>query len=267
MTEIETQALTTKILKKAKDFGASLVGITSVAALKTAPSFTVTPKMPTYQGVGSGEKKSQNTSEVAWPEEAKSVIVVAYVHPEEQPELDYWYDNISPLGNKKLIEIVDKLCQWLKTEYALNPVHLKYHINNGGIFLKDAAVLAGLGCIGKNNLLLTPEYGSRVRLRALTIDLVLPSTGPLQFDPCGNCDERCNRSCPQQAFAKFLYTPAEYGRNELPGRKGNYSRIACNVQMGIDEALGQPEMVADYERVMKVIKYCRQCECNCPVGK
>jgi len=52
--------------------------------------------------------------------------------------------------------------------------------------LKDAAVLAGLGCIGKNNLLLTPEYGSRVRLRAFTIDLVLPSTGPLPFDPCEN---------------------------------------------------------------------------------
>ncbi|CQR71951.1 hypothetical protein [Sporomusa ovata] len=97
--------------------------------------------------------------------------------------------------------------------------------------------------------------------------MVLPSTGPLQFDPCENCDDRCIRSCPQQAFAEILYTPAEYGRNELPGRKGNYSRIACNVQMGIDEALGQPEMVADYERVMKVIKYCRQCECNCPVGK
>jgi epoxyqueuosine reductase len=35
---------------------------------------------------------------------------------------------------------------------------LPYKVEEGGMFLKDAATLAGLGIIGKNNLLITPEF-------------------------------------------------------------------------------------------------------------
>jgi epoxyqueuosine reductase len=35
---------------------------------------------------------------------------------------------------------------------------LQYKVEEAGMFLKDAATLAGLGIIGKNNLLITPEF-------------------------------------------------------------------------------------------------------------
>jgi epoxyqueuosine reductase len=36
--------------------------------------------------------------------------------------------------------------------------------------MKDAAALAGLGCIGKKRLLITPRYGSHQRLRVMLVD-------------------------------------------------------------------------------------------------
>jgi epoxyqueuosine reductase len=71
---------------------------------------------------------------------------------------------------------------------------LSYFIETGGIYLKDTAVLAGLGCIGKNNMLVTPELGPKVRLRALLLEEDLTPTGPIDFDPCKNpCGSRSHR--------------------------------------------------------------------------
>lgn len=265
MDYCEKLAIASTIVAKAKEFGASLVGFANVEELKEAPSFTVAPQMPEYNGVGTGEEKLylEKHGKVSWPKEAKTVIVVAYSHPQDQPDLDYWYGQSNPIGNKKLITIVKKLVDLVP---SLNPGPLPYHVEKGGIFLKDAAVLAGLGCIGKNNLLLTPEYGARVRLRALTINMELRSTGPLQFDPCVSCLKYCHKACPQQAFAKQIYTAAKLGRAELPGREGNYSRIACNEQMKLDEKTGMLQEVAGVDKPVQVIKYCRRCEFSCPAG-
>jgi epoxyqueuosine reductase len=268
MNQRERLALSAQIISKAKEFGATMVGIASVEALKRAPSFTVAPQMPEYSGVGAREEKKHavKAGEVVWPEGARSVVVIAYAHPEEQPELDHWHGQLNPPGNKKLIATLNALRDWLKETASLSGVNLPYHVEKGGIFLKDAAVLAGLGCLGKNNLLLTPEYGSRVRLRALALDVELPPTGPLAFDPCAACDGYCRQACPQNSFAEVLYSEAEYGRAELPGRSGDYSRVACNQQMKIDEESAALCSVDGTETV-KITKYCRCCEFACPVGR
>jgi epoxyqueuosine reductase len=76
----------------------------------------------------------------------------------------------------------------------------------GGIFLKDAAVLVGLGCIGRNNLLLTPELGSKVRLLAMLLEAELAPTGPIDFYPCEGCEEFCRKACPQNAFGETVFS-------------------------------------------------------------
>jgi len=40
---------------------------------------------------------------------------------------------------------------------GINACPLPYRVEQGGILLKDAAVLAGLGVTGKNNLVITPQ--------------------------------------------------------------------------------------------------------------
>ena len=223
--------VSTQIISQAKSSGASLAGIASIRSLRNSPSHRVHGKP-------------------VWPQEAKSVLILALNHKETEPELDWWDGNKGSPGNRRLINVAKSLIEWLKKEFNLNAHDLPYHVEKGGIFIKDAAVLAGLGTIGMNNLLITPEFGPRVRFRALAVDVGLEPACPIDFAPCEFCDMPCRQVCPQDAF-----------------RSGSYSRTFCNQQMEIDRATRVIVKEEKKDSPFEYIKYCRACELACPVGK
>jgi epoxyqueuosine reductase len=258
-----------QILPQAKAFGASLAGLAAVSDPQQAFDISPAPR-PGGAGAGgaaAGSDESPAAAPPRWPEGARSVLVVALAHPDDKPELDWWFGHRDPPGNRILAGIVGRLCEWLAASGEIRTVHLPYQIEKGGIYLKDAGVLAGLGCIGRNNLLVTPEYGPRVRLRALTLDRRLPPSGPIRFDPCRACDDRCRRACPQDAFGRPPLTAAARGRRRLPVRTGAYERAACNRQMEMDAAAALAKTVAGFDEALQMIRYCRRCELSCPVGR
>ncbi|MFQ7552269.1 MAG: hypothetical protein ACLRMZ_20640 [Blautia marasmi] len=59
---------------------------------------------------------------------------------------------------------------------------LNYYVEKGGVWLKDASVVAGLGTIGKNNLLITRVW-TEVRLRAMFLSVDLPPPAPVTGIP------------------------------------------------------------------------------------
>jgi epoxyqueuosine reductase len=268
MNKVSCLRASSAILKKAIALGASLAGFANIKDLKKAPSFTFAPKMPSV-GEGIGTRKNElglKPGEVAWPANAQTVMVIAVKHPEDRPEMDWWFGRVDPPGNRILAKVVRELCDWIEKTYKIGTFHLPYHVEKGGTYLKDAAVMAGLGCIGKNNILITPKYGPRVRLRALTLDVPIPSTGPRDYNPCNSCEELCRRACPQKAFNQTVYAAKDYDQDILPGRDGNFSRPVCNRQMVLDNDMAKEETVEGFETPIKVIKYCRRCELTCPVG-
>lgn len=269
MKRLSDKDIARQITEQAKKTGVDLCGIARVADLKSAPSFILAPQMPdAAKGVGTRQNKlGLGPGEVSWPEKAKSVLVLAVSHPEDSPEMDWWYGRKSPAGNKILMAAAKELNQWIPETFGIKTVHLPYHVEHGGIYLKDAAVLAGLGCIGRNNILITPEFGPRVRLRALTLDSSLPSSGPSDFDPCESCPEYCRSACPQGAFENNAFPKEAYDLDYLPGRSGHFSRPTCNVQMVADNETATREPVDGFEKPVRIVKYCRQCEFACPVGK
>jgi len=64
---------------------------------------------------------------------------------------------------------------------------------------KDLAQAAGLGWRGRNNLLVTPQYGARVRLVSVLTDLPLKTDKPYRGPGCGEC-RRCIPVCPVGAI-------------------------------------------------------------------
>ena len=63
---------------------------------------------------------------------------------------------------------------------------------------KTVATLAGLGWIGKCALLITPEYGSAVRITSVLTDAELPAGTPKNRSECGDCHD-CVDICPGSA--------------------------------------------------------------------
>jgi epoxyqueuosine reductase QueG len=71
----------------------------------------------------------------------------------------------------------------------------------GILSFKGAAVLAGLGGIGQNSLLITPRFGPRVRLACLLTDAELVPNTPLPTSPCNQCGD-CVVTCPAGAITE-----------------------------------------------------------------
>ena len=242
MTNNKLSGVQEKIIKKGKEFGATDVGFADIYALKKSPTYEKYVQNPYFNIM----------ERIVWPAEAKSVLVISLEHSVRELELDYWdYKSYHSPGNRKLAKVIKKLKAWLRDELGITGAPLGYRVENGGVLLKDTATLAGLGTIGKNNLLITPEYGPRVRLRAMFLDIEVKATGPIDFSPCDTCHIPCFQACPKDAF-----------------QSGVYNRELCNIQLGIDV---ENEVVVESPENDPVNNnyriYCRACEIACPVGR
>jgi epoxyqueuosine reductase len=232
------------IVEKAKQWGASLAGIARVDDLKASTSYEAYDKSPFYE-----EYKG-----VEWREEHKSVLVWALAHPASEPVLDWWSMKVPGFtpGNRVLRSQSKRLRVWLGEDLGISALSLPYQIEYGGAFLKDSAALAGLGVIGKNNLLVTPEFGTRVRLRGIFMEAALGPTGPIDFDPCNGCDMPCHQACPREAF-----------------RSGAFERPLCKKENDQREADAKilDGSIMGIEEASEVVKPCRYCELACPVAQ
>lgn len=164
-------------------------------------------------------------------------IIIGLFHDPATPEMDYWEEGRGTPGDRQLGAIGRRLAGWLHETYAINAELLPYQLYDGGIYLKDAAVLAKIGSIGRNNLVLVPGYGPRIRFRAVWADIESVLPAPVDHtNPCMKCPGYCQNACPMRAF-----------------ETGIYSRERCLERMDADKMRGK-------ER----IDHCRRCELACP---
>lgn len=68
----------------------------------------------------------------------------------------------------------------------------------GHVSHKHIGQLAGVGWIGRNNLLVHPQFGARVRYNTVLTDMLLMPDEPARFG-CGSC-AACAASCPASAI-------------------------------------------------------------------
>lgn len=114
---------------------------------------------------------------------------------------------------------------------------------------KAVARMAGLGWQGKNLLLITPKYGSRVRLVTVLTKAPLDVDGPIK-NRCGECSA-CQDACPAQAI-KGVNTESHYkSRNEAM----HFSRC-------------KEKVVGEFAKIPEVgVPICGICIKVCPFGR
>jgi epoxyqueuosine reductase len=242
------------IVAKAKELGASVAGIARIDDLRASKSYEIYAKSPFYEEYGRNHPNYFKFKGVEWSEAHKSVLVWALAHPVSEPALDWWSMKVPGFtpGNRVMRTQSRKLRIWLGEELGISALSLPYQIEFGGAFLKDSAALAGLGIIGKHNLLVTPEFGTRVRLRGIFMEAELEPTGPIDFDPCNGCDMPCHRACPRKAFRSGAFE-RPYCKEENDKREANPVILDGSI-MGIEEP-------------SEVTEPCRNCERACPVAQ
>jgi epoxyqueuosine reductase len=238
--------LTNEIISQAESYVGIQAGIVRLEDILKGPSYQ-TQATPEDPGIMTPLDDAQI---IDWPPKAQTVLIVGLHHPENDPRLDYW-EKGDTWGNRRLWEISELLKLCLREAYDISSYPLPYHVEKGGLFLKDAAVLSGIGIIGRNNLLLHPDWGPRIRLRSMLLEADLKTTEPLQgFSPCENCEGFCQKACPMEAFPHEKFT-----------------RPICRKQIhyNVENKVSEGEIGADGKRNL-VIKFCRACELSCPVG-
>jgi len=68
--------------------------------------------------------------------------------------------------------------------------------------LKTTAVKCGLGCQGKNTLIINPVFGPRMKLIAVLTNAELDVDEPFTMDLCKDC-QRCIDACPTKALKPY----------------------------------------------------------------
>jgi len=104
---------------------------------------------------------------------------------------------------------------------------------------KTAATSAGLGWIGKNDLFVTKEFGTAVRITTVFTNAPLITAEPVTKSYCGIC-ENCRDQCPANAVKGTLWVPGmareelidvrrcfDYSRNR--GTEAGHGHAVCGI--------------------------------------
>jgi epoxyqueuosine reductase QueG len=174
-TIAEQQSSLVKALKKA---GASLVGFGDISVL----------------GTELARKYPVAISLVIKYDEP----IVERLHIDEDAFHQHLVALNAPL--KRLISIAENLLS--KWGYGCGAMPISFLVESNDQLRKlktfshkAAATCAGLGWIGKSSLLVTPEYGPRVKLGTVLTDAPFKTVEPIVKDRCKGCT-LCVKACP-----------------------------------------------------------------------
>ena len=195
MTEETENRETLAVL--ARDMGLDLFGVADVSVARSA--FRLKPKLKDsfHRGIALGKRVSESVLE-----DIDDRPTPLYFHHYRQ--LNFFLDRAAFLlasflrdrGFKSLPIPASQVIDWEKQQ-----AHLSH---------KEIGRLAGLGWIGRNNLLVHPEFGAQFRLVTILTDMPL-EPGKASARDCGRCDA-CLASCPVGA---------------IKSHPGDFDHLAC----------------------------------------
>ena len=97
--------------------------------------------------------------------------------------------------------VIRKLLKKLATELQCH-TNYKIQVDSPNLDERQLAVRAGLGYIGRNGLVISPEYGTRFNIGLLLTNITMDAhKAPTITDSCPNNCNKCIASCPSGALS------------------------------------------------------------------
>jgi epoxyqueuosine reductase len=200
----DPESMSNEIKQVASLFGADLTGITAFY------------EDWVYSHNFSRETLQEN--EIKLPDGLKHVIVIA-----TEMNFDIMSTNPSALSGSATGAgyAVDTVLVLGLTQYIRNLGYCAIGSLNDTAMTIPYAIQAGLGEYGRHSLLITKEFGPRVRLAKIFTDLPLVNDKPIRFGVKEFCDvcRRCTDACPVKAITNDEPSDAVYNRSNLVGIK------------------------------------------------
>lgn len=170
-------------------------------------------------------------------------------HITSGPTLEYFneYNRLNALLIKTAKELETFIIALGFKALAVEGMNRNYDVTTLTTILphKTSAILAGLGWIGKCNLLVTEQFGSGIRLSTVLTDIPLATGAPTSESQCDDCTV-CHQKCPAKAIDGKNW---EYGME----REKIYDAFACMATAKkLSDAIGADHSI------------CGICIANCP---
>lgn len=204
LTDYNWDEIKHKIINYSKEIKIDKIGFTTAE-----PFYSIEKRLKEYlqKGYSSGFEEQDINLRIdpqrSLPS-ARSIIAIVVAYPHLEPTGIELKGNRGKFcraswGQDYHLVLKEKLA--MLTEYITSLVpgtETLAMVDTGPLPDRAVAVRAGLGWIGKNSSLITPEYGSFVYLGQLLTNLPLPPDEIIKRE-CVNCD-KCVKACPMEAI-------------------------------------------------------------------
>lgn len=255
-----------KIKQIARGLGADLVGIASTQTLNAYPPDPRFPQVP-------GQISSR----------CKSVVVmgfripVAVMRSKMRAPVHYMDMLVMRRMDKVAKRFADVLEQQGFPSFCAAAQQTDFNLKKGSygnLSFRHLGVEAGLGTLGMNVSLLTPEFGPRLYLTGVLTELDLQADTPLQEQVClgENC-LRCLHACPTDAVRHFgidkracSSEAQESGFGKFLGMLSQYLQASTVQKKAIIRSSDFSGLWQSMVHVAGAFGGCPCCMAVCPVG-
>lgn len=192
------EELTTDVKSLSKSLGADLVGIADLTPFR---GFITVPE----------DLLEPYSNSISIAVHLNDDIVDSIVDSPTPQYADHYRE-----VNILLDKITSHIVTWISSKGLIAQAIPASHIVDeerllGSISHKAIARMAGIGWQGKNLLIISPQFGPRIRLATVLTNMPLIADQPLK-NRCGKCEE-CFRACPSSAIMN-VSTESHYNTRE-----------------------------------------------------
>ena len=255
-----------EVKRLARSLGADLVGVASAATLNAFPPDPKWPQTP--------DRISPYV---------RSVVVVAQRIPAGAFRCRSYVpvQYLDMLVLRKMDRVAHRLAEALERagapSFVLAAQETDWRLKRasyGRLSTRHLGVEAGLGTLGLDVNILTPEFGPRIYLTGILTEMALEADGPMREQVCiGETCSRCLHSCPTDAILHFgldkrqcARAAQEFGFSTI---LQFFERFVAADGAGKRDLIRSRDVFGFWQGLLRVVGSfgdCPRCLAVCPVG-